>query len=123
MVVANLSVHCDVGSALFCTDDVLQSIVHFAGFAVAGQNYDALHGGEFLSRIPAYFHSECIEIPTQSIVYVDRICCVHSKRFFGHNDVTEVFDLTQKHCGLLKDASSRCLGFSAVNGTLPASLA
>jgi hypothetical protein len=45
MVVANLSVHCDVGSALHCSDDVLQSIVHFAGCAVAGQNYDALHGG------------------------------------------------------------------------------
>ncbi len=53
MVVANLSVHCDVGSALFCSDDVLQSIVHFAGCAVAGQNFDALHGGEFLSRIAA----------------------------------------------------------------------
>ncbi len=62
MVVANLSVYCDVGSALFCSDDVLQSIVHFAGSAVAGQNYDALHGGELLSTYDSKVICELVKL-------------------------------------------------------------
>lgn len=45
MVLANLSVFCDVG-AIFCSDPVLQSIVHFTCCAVIGSDYEAFHGGK-----------------------------------------------------------------------------